>query len=703
MADPKDKKKTEAEVAAASPEEDHVKYWQGEVDASKKREKAYRKEARELVEIYEAEGGQDIPYNILYSNTETLAPALYNNPPRPDTRPRSKVPNPVADAAAGLVDAYLTNFIDSGDARYPTLDAIAKGAVVQALVPGRAVARFHYKAVVENDAAGQPTSVKDESVFPELVDWDKILFGYAKSWDAVPWVGFIHTFTKEEAKTELGEDAAAKLTYERPKDDDDHSSDSDETAKVSTAIEIWHRASKKIFWIEDGGKLKEFVQPAIADPYGLEGFYPIPEPLQFFQRISCFIPVPLYRLYKQQAGELNRISRRITKLIEAMKLRGFYDSNVEGMEKIFESEENTLIALTSLAALGQGAKAENAIWLVPIEKHIVVLQQLIQQRQVIKQVIFEIMGMADIMRGSSVASETLGAQELKNKWGTLRLKRSQGSVAEFLRGCLRLAAELGLSKLSPETIRQMTGSSLPRQADMDALEQQGQMGQPLPPEAQAQLALPTFEEALALCQSDILRRYAIDIETNSTIDADASEDKQDMTDFLAALGQFLNGLAPMMEKGLLPPETLKGVLLALSRRFRMGRDLDPYFQKLGQGAPQGQEKEKQLQEAQKKLEEGGKQLQAEQQKLKGEADKVAKDKQKLAQDTMAFEMQQAQADIQQQVRALQNQLKDAKAKAGLESTLLQINTAMEKFKAVQAVAAAKEAAEPPEPGEADGE
>ena len=40
MADLKDKKKTEAEVAAASPEEDHVKYWQGEVDASKKREKS---------------------------------------------------------------------------------------------------------------------------------------------------------------------------------------------------------------------------------------------------------------------------------------------------------------------------------------------------------------------------------------------------------------------------------------------------------------------------------------------------------------------------------------------------------------------------------------------------------------------------------------------------------------------------------------
>lgn len=702
MADPKDKSKTEAEKAAAAPDEDHVKYWQGEVDSARKREKAYRKEAEELVDIYEAEDGQDIPYNVLYSNTETLAPALYNAPPRPDTRPRSKVPNPVADAAAGLVDAYLTNFIDSGDARYPTLDSVTKQAVVQALVPGRGTARFHYKAVVATGADGAPQSVTDESVFPELVDWDKILFGYAKSWNAVPWVGFIHTFTQEEAKAELGEAAAAKLTYERPKDSDDHTCE-DETAKVSCVIEIWHRAAKKIYWIEDGGKLKEFVQAPIPDPYKLEGFYPIPEPLQFFQRISSFIPVPLYRLYKQQAGELNRITRRITKLIEAMKIRGFYDSNVEGLEKIFESEENTLIALTSLAALGQGAKAENAIWLVPIEKYVVVLQQLIQQRQVIKQVIFEIMGMADIMRGSSVASETLGAQELKNKWGTLRLKRAQGSVAEFTRGCLRLAAELAFTKLAPETLRQLTGSTLPRQADMDALEQQGQTGQPLPPEAQAQLALPTFEEALALCQSDILRRYTIDIETNSTLDADASEDKQDMTDFLAALGQFLNGLAPMLEKGLLPPETLKGVLVALSRRFRMGRDLDPYFQKLGQGAPQGQEKEKQLQEAQKKLEEGGKQLQAEQQKLKTEGEQLSKAKQKLAQDTMAFEMQQAQADIQQQVGALQNQLKDAKAKAGLESTLLQINTSMEKFKAAQAVAAAKEAAEPPEPGEADGE
>jgi hypothetical protein len=43
-------------------------------------------------------------------------------------------------------------------------------------------------------------------------------------------------------------------------------------------------------------------------------------------------------------------------------------------------------------------------------------------------VIFQLTGIADIMRGSSQASETLGAQEIKQAWGTMRLKRMQKEV-----------------------------------------------------------------------------------------------------------------------------------------------------------------------------------------------------------------------------------------------------------------------------------
>jgi hypothetical protein len=677
-------------------EEDRVKYWLKELEDSLKREENYRKEAEKLIKLYEAEEDGEVPYNILYSNTETLAPALYNSAPKPDTRPRSRARNPVADAAAGLVDAQLTTFIDSGDVRHQSFDSAVTGAVLQALVPGRGVIRFHYKAEVERDAADNPTRVTDESVFPEVVDWDRIRFGYAKTWSGMPWIAFEHFFSEEEAVAEFGEAIAGTLTYTRGESEPGKSTE--ESGAISTAhlFEIWYRNERKVCWLEDCAK-DTFVKE-MDDPYRLEGFYPIPEPLQFFARVSCFIPVPLYRLYKKQAEELNKITRRIDKLIDGMKIRGFYDGQVEGLAKIFESDENTLIALPNLASLGQGAKAENAIWLVPIEKHITVLQQLIVHRQQIKTVIFEIMGIADIMRGASVASETLGAQELKNKWGTLRLKRGQKAVADFVRGCLRLAAELSFTRLAPETIRQMTGSTLPRQTQLDQLEAQVEMtGQPPAPEQQQLMAMPSFEEALALCQNDILRRYTIDIETNSTIDADASADREDMGQFLVALGQFLNGLMPLLQAGFLPAEVLKGILVTMAKRFRLGRDLDPYLAQMGQG--QAQQGQAAVAQKEKALEAKGKELAKAQQDIQRATEKLQKDKAALEQRSMQQSLAEAQASVQSAIRELQSGLKNDKAKAGLEAVLLKIQTASAQLAAQKAVDAAEDRAE----GEAEGQ
>ena len=47
---------------------------------------------------------------------------------------------------------------------------------------------------------------------------------------------------------------------------------------------------------------------------------------------------------------------------------------------------------------------------------------LYQQREQIKAVIYELTGLSDIARGASKASETLGAQQLKSQWGSIRLK-----------------------------------------------------------------------------------------------------------------------------------------------------------------------------------------------------------------------------------------------------------------------------------------
>ena len=68
------------ETAQADPK---VRSWLTELDSARKRLKDYHKDASRVVKLYEGGKAAESPFNILYSNTETLAPALYNNLPRP--------------------------------------------------------------------------------------------------------------------------------------------------------------------------------------------------------------------------------------------------------------------------------------------------------------------------------------------------------------------------------------------------------------------------------------------------------------------------------------------------------------------------------------------------------------------------------------------------------------------------------------------
>jgi hypothetical protein len=231
--------------ASAKGLEDHINHWIKEVDKALKREESYRKEAKEFLSIYE--GRTETPFNILYANTETLSPAIYNSAPRPDTRPRARQPSPVAEAAAGLVDAYLTEFIDHGDARYCSFDETIRTGLDQALVPGRGAARFHYRADVEYEGKGEdrtPRRVRDELVYAEPLDWDKFCYGYAKSWKAVPWFCFIHEFTKDQAIEELGSEAAAKLNYTSREEGEEDGARKDPDSQEATATSGTRRRSR---------------------------------------------------------------------------------------------------------------------------------------------------------------------------------------------------------------------------------------------------------------------------------------------------------------------------------------------------------------------------------------------------------------------------------------------------------------------------
>jgi hypothetical protein len=114
-----------------------------------------------------------------------------------------------------------------------------------------------------------------------------------------------------------------------------------------------------------------------------------------------------------------------------------------------------------------------------------------------------------------------------------------------------------------------------------------QTGQQPPPELQAVLTLPSWDELKAVMMDDIQRNYRIDIETNSTVDAEATEDKQNMGEFLNAVAQFMNGIGPLVQEGIMPFEAAKAILLAVTRRYRFGPEVEDELSQMKPPQPQG--------------------------------------------------------------------------------------------------------------------
>lgn len=704
---------------------EQVKEWLEEITKARKREEDFRKEGKNCAEIYEAEKKSENEFNILFSNTETLAPALYSTVPTPVVSRRFKASDPVGLASAEVIKRAIQFLADSGDKKYPNFDELLKSAVLDALIPGRGVTRFSYHGEVE-PATGKLT----ECVHGSEVPWDRFLLGYGRTWQQVPWIGYEHRMTKEEVENNFGETVAAKLEYTESSQNGDNDNGTlgdaeSKGVKLCTVYEIWDKDSKKVHFLPEQADAEGL--RSVEDPLGLSGFFNCPRPLRFTNRVSGQTPIAPYKMYKVQAEELNLITARINSLIKMMKVRGYYDGSLEKVDELFSAGDGTMLPLENVAALFSqgGSRLEAAFWFFPIEKLVGVLQQLYGQRESVKQVIYEITGISDILRGSSVASETATAQNIKNQWGTLRLKNLQKEVARYAKDCMRIIGEIAAEKFSQETLQTMTEVDIPTQAEkqqvqaqLEAQQQQQQMqamqvaqppmpGQPPappppqpeppPPEVLALMEKPTWEDVMQLLRSDFLRNYKIDIETNSTIDPDNSEDQKNIADLLNGMSQVLNGMAPLIQSGQMPFDILKSLLLVVSRRYVFGAEIEEQLKAMQPPPPppaeqpdpmKQQEMELKLQEAQISLQATQAKAEADQQlaqiKLETEQAKAANEQAKmrleaqLAAEEAAREQERAQQEHNMRMLEMQQKAEIARATHGQKLTQLLAKTSQQR-------------------------
>lgn len=661
-----------------------VKFWLGEISAARKREKTWREDGRRVLKIYNGKKKEQIPFNILYSNTETLLPALYNAQPRPVVQRRFKDADPLGKVTSQAGQRVLEFLVDTNSEEYDDFDSVISDAVLDGLLPGRGATRVKYDADIVGESPNR--SLRYETACFESVKWDRWTHGFARKWHEVPWVAFEHDIDLAEAEKLFGKAVAAKMVFAEEgrkddKDEEDTRSDdeqTDEDRKVCKVWEIWHKRKKQVLYVSpnyDAGYLK-----VEDDPLGLTGFYPMPKPLRFLRKANDLDVTPIYNLYENQAKELNRLTIRINRIAEALKVRGAYDGQLgDELDQVLKADDNTLVAAQNVAALENGG-LEKAIWLMPLDKLIAVLTELYQARNNCKQVIYEITGIADILRGSTVASETATAQQIKAQWGSLRLKRMQREVARYARDVLRITLEVA-KRFNEDTFAKMTGLPFARAPEVQAA--QGQIAaarsqivmqgqQPTPqllqtavPEAFATLQKPAWAQVLQLLRDNTLRGFRIDIETNSTVDVEATEDQKLMGEVLTAVSQFIQGVAPLVTNGSMPFQVAQSMLLAIVRRYRFGSEIEDYIKQMQppqdpNAAKAQADQQKAAFELKKAQDEHGMKMQAEQSKVAGQKELMAA---KMQVEREKLDLEREKLRLEREMLVLEHQAHVAKLQA----------------------------------------
>ena len=661
-----------------------VRRWLKELDLADKQEKEWRQTGEDIYRRYRGQRRKKNSYNILWSNTETLAPALFNTPPSPDVRRRYRDEDPVGKIVSQMLERCL-EFQTDTEGFMQTV----KQDVLDAILPGRGVSRIKYVptfvpaapvAYDQNDAEAEEGTESEtpegdevlawEQCETEHVQWDDFRHGPGKTWAEVQWVAFRHRMNKEELMDLVSDqspeiqEAVRSIPVDNCADD---SIDKDSELKsVFGTVEVWE------FWCKEYRQVK-FITKAykssclkeVEDPLKLNDFFPNPRPLYAINDSACLTPTPLFDQYKEQADELDALSSRINRIVNALKVRGVYDATVAELSELMRADDNKLIPTQNAAMWLEKGGLEKAIYWMPIEQAASVLQVLYNNREQSKQVIYELSGIADVRRGSTDPNETLGAQQLKADFGNQRISGLRLEVERYVRDLMRLMSEVIAEKFQPETLLRMSQMQVPTEAEVQQKVAQTQMqaAQSVPPGQDPQQAIMqamqslgqrpvTLEQVMQVMHDDATRMFKIDVETDSMISATAQQDMAGLREVLSGVRDVMAAFTPAVEAGAMPAEAVKQIIMVVCRRAKMGSAVEDELDKIT--APQPRPSP-QLQVAQAKMQADAAAQQAKAQSAaQVEQIKAASDA-RIAQIEAA--MQQQTDLVRQRAEAAQHQAK----------------------------------------------
>lgn len=662
-------------------------YWSKEMEAAHKRLKSYIKRGNTIVNRYldERQGGDDfrggeIPYrlNLFHANVSTVLSMLYGRTPKIDvSREHHDPDDDTARVASLLLERILA--VDSN----PSSDEFSvavRGALQDRLLPGMGIARVRYEYEVEvvseeviDGISGTITvseyeKLLDEQAPIDYVHWQDVRWGWCRTWREMPWLAYRSWMDKEKVTERFGATIANQITYktQTPAGDGETNdvTDSKQKNNVQQAEiwEIWCKKDRKVYWWSEGA-------PAILDveedPLGLKNFWPSPQPMVANLTTSNFLPTADFTIAQDLYNEIDTLQTRISMITRAVKVVGVYDKNSEGVQRMLEEGmENQLIPVDNWAMFSEKGGVKGQVDWFPAQDIVGVLSTLQGIRDQTIDLLYQVTGMSDILRGQSSQYSGVGQDILKAKFASVRVQSLQDDFARFASELEGLKAEVITNLFSRVTIEKHSNAQF----------------------------VPEFDKNLVPAAIDLIKspevHWRINIKPESIAMVDYAQIKAERTEFLTSMATFVQSAGSMVQS--VPQampillEMLKWTMSGYKGADYLEGMLDQAIEMASNMPDQGQQQQQAEQQRQQA------QQQADMDKIQAKAQADLQVINAKGQMELQHLMAEHQAKMEQQMAKSQADLqkiaKDLKADLQVITTKLSADMQMERSQAMNAAA-----------------
>lgn len=461
-----------------------AKEWLAEIEQAEKDSRTYYERCKKLQKLYSRQGKTEDnkrKFAMLWSNVETLKPAVYAKSPNPEVNRRFTDKDQTARAVSDILQRSLTTIYDLSD-----IDSCIRAVRDDFLLVARGSAWVRYVPTFKDKTYGQETisTLYDETLAYDFVHWSDLVHPKSRCWKDLPWLArrvylddqrFEDRF-KDNFVKRYGEEWWTKIKVglkDSKKDRDYLNGDSKSDKATICTYEVWSKRDKKVVWL---AKSCEYILDEQPPLYDLRYFWPCPKPAYGTLSTDSLIPTPDYVYYQDQAEEIDALTKRIDALTDSLKLVGFYPQGAEGevssaLEQALKpGTDNQMIPVPGWASFVTGGGSKGLIEWMPVDMVIKVLQGCIDLRRQLIEDVYQITGISDILRGATDPDETARAQTIKAQWGSIRIRDRQAELARFARDMTRISAEIISEKFQPDTLWKLSGLQFPTAAEKQQLE-----------------------------------------------------------------------------------------------------------------------------------------------------------------------------------------------------------------------------------------